>query len=86
MATVREIYQYLDSKAPFSIQMDFDNAGFLVGRGGRTVTRLLAALDITEEGALQSLQRSVLMQMMSIYGNLAANAQITGNIMALISR
>ena len=31
MATVREIYQYLDGLAPFSLQMEFDNAGFLVG-------------------------------------------------------
>ena len=49
MATVREIYQYLDGLAPFSLQMDFDNAGFLVGRGDRQVARLLVSLDITEE-------------------------------------
>lgn len=49
MATVREIYQYLDGLAPFSLQLDFDNAGFLVGRGDRQVTRLLVSLDITEE-------------------------------------
>ncbi len=49
MATVREIYKYLDTKAPFSIQLDFDNAGFLVGRGDRQVRRLLVSLDITED-------------------------------------
>ena len=49
MATVREIYQYLDGLAPFSLQMDFDNAGFLVGRGDRTVDKVLVSLDITEE-------------------------------------
>ena len=48
MATVREIYQYLDGLAPFSLQMDFDNAGFLVGRGDRTVDKVLVSLDITE--------------------------------------
>ena len=47
MATVREIYQYLDGLAPFSLQMEFDNAGFLVGRGETRVKRLLVALDIT---------------------------------------
>ena len=47
MATVREIYQYLDGLAPFSLQMEFDNAGFLVGRGETQVKRLLVALDIT---------------------------------------
>ena len=49
MATVREIYQYLDGLAPFSLQMDFDNAGFLVGRGDRRVDKILVSLDITEE-------------------------------------
>lgn len=47
MATVREIYDVLDRKAPFRYQADFDNAGFLVGRGDRTVTKVLVALDIT---------------------------------------
>lgn len=49
MASVREIYDYLDGLAPFGLQMDFDNAGFLVGRGERAVTRILVALDVTGE-------------------------------------
>ena len=49
MATVNEIYAFVDQLAPFSYQMSFDNAGFLVGRGGRQVTRILVSLDITEE-------------------------------------
>ena len=48
MATVKNIYQYLDSIAPFALQMDFDNSGFLVGRGDRQVNRILVALDITQ--------------------------------------
>ena len=48
MATVKEIYQYLDTKAPFYSQLGFDNAGFLVGRGDKQVQRILVALDITE--------------------------------------
>ena len=51
MATVREIYQYLDGLAPFSLQMEFDNAGFLVGRGEQTVSKILVSLNITEEVA-----------------------------------
>ena len=47
MATVKQLYDLLDRKAPFRTQMDFDNAGFLVGRGDRTVTRVMVALDIT---------------------------------------
>lgn len=49
MATVKEIYTLLDRKAPFRYQMGFDNAGFLVGRGGAEVTKVLVALDITPE-------------------------------------
>ena len=47
MATVNEVYGFLDKLAPFDLQMDFDNAGFLVGRGETQVKRLLVALDIT---------------------------------------
>lgn len=49
MATVREIFDYLDTLAPFSIQMSFDNSGFLVGRGEADVQQIMVALDITEE-------------------------------------
>ena len=48
MATVKEVYRYLDGKAPFYSQLGFDNAGFLVGRGEKQVRRILVALDITE--------------------------------------
>ncbi len=48
MADVREIYRAIDDWAPFAIQMEFDNAGFLVGRGNREVRKILVSLDITE--------------------------------------
>lgn len=48
MATVKEIYDYLNTKAPFDSQLGFDNSGFLVGRADREVSRVLVALDITE--------------------------------------
>ena len=49
MATVKEIFRYLDTMAPFSMQMSFDNSGFLVGRGVAAVDKVMVALDITEE-------------------------------------
>ena len=48
MATVMDVYRFLDGKAPFSTQLSFDNAGFLVGRGDKEVHTILVALDITE--------------------------------------
>ena len=47
MATVKDIFTYLDKKAPFRYQADFDNAGFLAGHGAQIVDRVLVALDIT---------------------------------------
>lgn len=49
MATVNEVYRALDIRAPFERQMDFDNAGHLVGRGAQAVSRILVSLDITQE-------------------------------------
>lgn len=57
MAAVKDIFHYLDNIAPFATQLDFDNAGFLVGRGDRQVHRLLVSLDITEEVAREAVER-----------------------------
>ena len=51
MAAVKDIYHFLDEIAPFNTQEEFDNAGLLVGRSGRSVTKILVALDITLEVA-----------------------------------
>lgn len=48
MNTVLEVYNLLQKKAPFELQMDFDNSGFLVGRAEHHINRILVALDITE--------------------------------------
>lgn len=47
MASVKDIYQFMDQIAPFDTQEGFDNAGFLVGRGEREVKKVLVALDVT---------------------------------------
>lgn len=49
MASVGDVYRFLDQCAPFSYQLDFDNAGFLVGREETQLSSLLVALDLTEE-------------------------------------
>ena len=49
MASVKEFYHAIDNWAPFATQEGFDNAGFLVGRGNAEVSKVLVALDITEE-------------------------------------
>jgi len=49
MAAVREIEAFLFSRAPKELAADWDNVGLLAGFPDREVTRLLVALDITQE-------------------------------------
>lgn len=49
MATVKDIYNYIDSFAPFSTQAEYDNSGLLVGDENKTVNKIIFALDVTSD-------------------------------------
>lgn len=49
MTTVQNVVTFIDGKAPFSLQLGFDNSGLLVGHTDGAVTRILVSLDITQE-------------------------------------
>ena len=49
MATVSDVFELLNAFAPVEMKMDFDNAGFLVGRAGAEVSYILVSLDITHD-------------------------------------
>lgn len=49
MPTVSDILMLLDSKAPLSMKMEWDNVGLLAGFANQEVKRVLIALDITDE-------------------------------------
>ena len=49
MTSINEVYDYLCELAPLSLQMEFDNSGFQVGRGKARVRRALLALDVTDD-------------------------------------
>lgn len=55
MPTVREIEQSLFDWAPRELAADWDNVGHLLGSPGDTVSRVLTALDITEDVADEAL-------------------------------
>lgn len=59
MTTVGEIYNFLQEKAPFELQEDFDNSGFLVGREQTQVSKILVALDITEQVVDEAAEQGV---------------------------
>lgn len=46
---VREIYEYIDSFAPFSTACDFDNCGLIVGDMNEDIKKIGLALDITND-------------------------------------
>ena len=49
MATVRDIYNYIDSFAPFGTQAEWDNSGLLVGNENSVVNKIIFALDVTSD-------------------------------------
>lgn len=49
MATVKDIYNFIDLLAPFNMQEEWDNSGFLVGNENSEVKKAVFALDITSE-------------------------------------
>lgn len=49
--TVRDVYRFIDSIAPFNTQDSYDNSGLLVGSMEATVTKVAVCLDITRKTA-----------------------------------
>lgn len=49
MTATKEIYEFINSFAPFATAMSFDNAGLLVGSKQAAVEKALLALDITPQ-------------------------------------
>ncbi len=54
MTKIKDIITYFETFAPIETQMDFDNSGLLVGDGDLIVTKVLLALDITEDVVLEA--------------------------------
>lgn len=57
MTTVGGVFTFLQEKAPFELQESFDNAGFLVGREEASVSKILVALDITEQVVQEAVEQ-----------------------------
>jgi dinuclear metal center YbgI/SA1388 family protein len=47
MYTIKELYEFINSKAPIETKLDFDNVGLLAGSREWQTDRVLLALDVT---------------------------------------
>lgn len=58
MATVKDIYDYIDGFAPFNTAEEWDNVGLLIGSADKTVEKILFALDITSDIIKQAAEQN----------------------------
>lgn len=58
MATVKDIYNFIDIIAPFSTQEEWDNSGLLVGDENKNVEKITFALDITSDVVNQAINNN----------------------------
>lgn len=57
--TVNNIFDFIDSIAPFCKQCDWDNSGLIVGDKNKTVNKIGVVLDITTEAVLKAKELGV---------------------------
>ncbi len=58
MATVKELFDYLNHVAPLGLQMDYDNSGLLTGNLEMEIEGVLVSLDCTEEIIDEALRKN----------------------------
>lgn len=58
-ATVNDIVKIMDGIAPRQLAEDWDNAGFLIGRGNNSVKKIMVALDVSPEVVRQAVEHKV---------------------------
>ena len=54
--TVKDVYDFIDSIAPFSAQCEWDNSGLIVGESDKAVRRIAVVLDITAEAVKRAVE------------------------------
>ena len=59
MSTVKDIYSFLDSVAPFSTSAPWDNTGLLVGSGEKEVKKVMLSLDVTGDVIDEAIKNNV---------------------------
>lgn len=57
--TVKNIYEFIDSIAPFEKQCEWDNSGLLVGNPSREISKIGVVLDITSDAIKYAAERGI---------------------------
>lgn len=57
--TVSNILEYIDKIAPFRTAESWDNTGLLIGNSNQSISRILLALDITDEVIYEAIEKNV---------------------------
>ena len=60
MLRLKEIYQYLDSISPFSLQESWDNSGLLIGNIESNIKDIYLSLEVTKELAQNAKEDSLI--------------------------
>lgn len=59
LTTVKNVYDFINSIAPFNTAMDFDNCGLLVGDIEAKVNKIMVTLDVTNEVIKETKENNV---------------------------
>ena len=59
LATVNDLVALLEELMPSNLAEDWDNVGLMLGRKGKTVKKILLALDLTKEVVEQAISQKV---------------------------
>ena len=70
MNTVKEIFEKLCEIAPLELQLEYDNAGFLIGRSDAPVKKALLSLDVTAEVVEEAITRGAQLIINAIDGKI----------------
>lgn len=59
LATVNDLVELLEELMPSSLAEDWDNVGLMLGRRGKTIKKILLALDLTKEVVEQAVSQKI---------------------------
>ena len=79
MPTVKQIYDFINTLAPFCTQESWDNSGLLLGNPDREVSRVSLALDATNE-TVAAAKANIMQGLRTRTGNVSLIQALRGHL------